>query len=334
MTNYVSDFYQSMYYPTWNYSIPSWLQSQLRYPEDLMNAQVSAYNMYHVLNPNSWQKGTDFFKLTDDASGNTIEAVRYVNFYLNGTTYWAAVRLVEYANSAGKNLAGMYVALNGQNIGNVSMLRTGSIAVIGPQTALDAISNYGPTQTQLTLNHWQSGNILMYVINNRPYYFIPYYGGTSTTLAPAMMVVVDALSQKVGYYVISNPQDSVEVGSASERAYLNLIGSTVVQTAEARKQNVIDEFERRGYTVKTPTIFNPNVGYPFTETPIGYHRDADWAANNSTISSFITTFNLDPQSNTIVIWETAPLNPQYLNLGVIINDVGVPTFHYMAFDYS
>lgn len=269
--------------------------------------------------------------MTTDANGNTIEEVRYVSFFLNGTTYWAAVRLVE-SNAPGKNLAGMYVALNGENIGDLSMLRTGGVAVIGPQTALDTINNYGPTQTQLTLNKWQSGNILMYVINNRPYYFVSYYGGTATTLNPAMMVVVDAMSQKVDYYIINNPQDPVEVGSSSNNAYLNLIGSTIVPTAENRKTNVLNEIMRRGYTIKTPQQLYPNV--EFQEASINYLSDAAWTATNSTISSFISTWVTPYSLNTILEWDTVISNVKYLNLGVLINISGIVELHYITIAYG
>jgi hypothetical protein len=327
--NYVLDFYRGMY-PQWNQTVPQWLQSQLRYPEFLFDKQINSYNTYHVTNPDYWQRGTDFFELTTNAQSNTIEDVRYVSFFLNGTTYWAAVRLVEYANSAGKNLAGMYVALNGKDIGNVFLLRTGSTAIIGPQTALDAITNYGPTQTQLTLTQWQSGNILMYVINNRPYYFVPYYGGTATTLAPSMIVVVDAMSQKIGYYVITNPQNSQEVGSAPERAYLNLVGSE--QTTEVRKENVINEFKRRGYTVKIPTQLNLPVEYQ--EASINYHSIADWAEVNSTISSFVTTWVAPSNTDTILMREPVVSDVKYLDLGIPINNAGIIEFHYIRVDYS
>ncbi|MDQ1279468.1 MAG: uncharacterized protein QG670_730 [Thermoproteota archaeon] len=329
--NYILDFYRGMY-PQWNQPVPTWLQSRLRYPEFLFDKQIVSYDTYHVSDPDLWQRGTDFFELTTDSNGNPIEDVRYVSFYLNGTTYWAAVRLVEYANSPGKNLAGMYVALNGENIGDVSMLRTGNVAVIGPQTALDTINNYGPTQTQLTLNRWQSGNVLMYVINNKPYYFVPYYGGTATTLNPAMMVVVDAMSQKIGYYIIINPQDPVEVSSSSNRAYLNLIGATVVQTAEARKTNILNEVIGRGYTIKTPQQLFPNV--EFQEASINYLSDADLAVTNATISSFISKWVLPYSLSTILEWETIVSNVKYLNLGVLINIVGIVELHYLAIAYG
>jgi hypothetical protein len=247
-----------------------------------------------------------------------MEDVRFVNFFLNGTTYWAAIRLVEQFEGAGKNLAGMYVALNGKNLGQVFLLRTGSVAAIGPQTALDTISNYGPTRTQLTLQpNWRPGNILLYVINNNPYYFVPYYGGTETTLTPSMIVTVDALSQKVGFYLIDDPGNAVEVGSASKRAYLDLIGVTIELTAEARKKNVTDEIAvRRGFTIDEPDEIN--VPLIFEEGSASYYNEADWAIVNSTISSLISDWAVPNSIDTILIWETAESNVKYLNLGVYI----------------
>ena len=329
--NYVLDFYRAMY-PTWDQPVPDWLQSQLRYPEFLFERQIDSYNTYHVSNPDFWQQSTDFFELTTDAAGKAIEDTRYVIFYLNGTTHWAAVRLVEYFGGAGKNLAGMYVALNGEEFGDVSLLRTGTIAVIGPQTALEAINNYGPTKELLTLTNWQSGNVLMYVINNRPYYFVPYYGGTATTLAPAMNVVVDAMSQKVGYYRITDPGDANEVGLASERAYFNLIGSTIELPAEARKAKVLDEFTLRGYAVKSPQELSPDVSYQ--ENTTSYYIDADWAEVDVTMTDLLATWAEPYSVNTIVWWETEVSNVKYLYVGVLVSEGGIVELHYLTVAYG
>ncbi len=332
--NYVLDFYRGMY-PQWNQPVPEWLQSQLRYPEFLFDRQIDSYNTYHVSNPDYWQRGTDFFALTTNNAKNPIEDVRFVSFYLNGTTYWAAVRLVEYANAAGKNLAGMYVALNGKYIGDVFLLRTGSVAVVGPQTALDAINNYGKTQYELTTKgggKWQSGNILMYVINNRPYYFVPYYGGTGTTLAPAMIVTVDALSQKVGYYVITDPSNAIEVGSAAQKAYFNVTGATVELTAEVRKRNIIDEFVNQGYIVTIPDVLSPLVA--IQNTSISYQSDADWDNAKSTILSFITTLVAPNNIDTVLMWETTISGLKYLNFGVFIPKAGTPWLYYITIAYG
>ena len=320
-SNYVLDFYRAMY-PQWAQPIPEWLLPQLRYPEFLFEKQIDSYNTYHVSNPDYWQQSTDFFELTSSASG-AIEDVRYVIFYLNGTIHWAAVRLVEYYRAAGKNLAGMYVALNGAEIGNVFLFRTGSIAVIGPQTALDTINNYNPTKTELTLHsNWESGNILMYVINNRPYYFIPYYAKTATTLSPTMITVVDAFSQKVGYYVINDPGDAKEVGLSSERGYLNLIGAAVGLTTEARKTKILDEFMMRGYRVESPQNDPTSLFLAFRNATVNYYSDADWAGVNSTLSSFISSWVAPYNMGTILMWEMVVSNVRYLNLGVLINRTG------------
>ena len=58
-TNYVVDFYRRMY-PQWDAPVPDWLVSQLRYPEFLFERQIDSYNIYHVSNPDKWQKSSDF----------------------------------------------------------------------------------------------------------------------------------------------------------------------------------------------------------------------------------------------------------------------------------
>lgn len=325
-TNYIVDFYRSMY-PQWDAPVPEWLVPQLRYPEFLFERQIDSYNIYHVSNPDKWQKSSDFFE------DSPIEDVRYVVITFNGTTYWAGVRLVEFFESPGQNLAAMYVALNGGNVGDVFLLRIDDSAVIGPQTALDSVSNTGATKSLLTLNpNWKPGNILMYVLNNTLYYYIPYYAETTTTLSPVMMVTVDALSQKLGYYVISNPQDPVEVGRAAEKAYLNLVGQQLELTAEARKTKVLDELTRRGYDLRTPQIISADAS--FQEAVVGYFTDEEWDETNSTITSFLQTW-ADPSTvDIILIQETTINGMRYLEISVLINRAGVVYQHFMKIGYS
>ena len=330
--NYIMDFYRSMY-PQWDQSIPKWLESQLRYPEFLFEKQIDSYNWYHVSNPDNWQKNTDFFELTTDANRNVIEDVRYVTFSLNKTDYWAAVRLVEWYQSPGQNLAGLYVALNGENIGNVFLIRSENVAVAGPQTALGTVNNYGSTKALLTLNpNWVSGNILLYVIRGTPYYFIPYYARAENTLSPAMVVTVDALSQRVGYYVIKDPTDASEVGSSPAKAYSNLIGLKIELTAEARRDKITNEFTQLGYTTKTPQQLNPNIAYQ--EGSSSYYKDEDWNNTRSLVSTFINTWAVPNKVNTILQWETTEGSVRYVNLGILISQNGVVELHYIKIAYS
>jgi hypothetical protein len=332
--NYVTDFYQSMY-PQWDAPLPDWLKFQLRYPEFLFERQIDSYNRYHVSDPDVWQGQTDFFELTKDSSvnGKTIEDVRYIVFYLDELNYWASVRLVQKFKSPALNLAGTYVALNGENFGETYLLRGGATAVIGPQTALDAISNYSPTKSVLTLHtNWKHGNMLMYVINGTLYYFIPYYAQTETTLSPAMITCIDALSQKVGYYVINNPQDAAEVEVGAEKAYLDLVGVELELTAEVRRSNVLDQVEDLGYALKTPQQITPDVA--FLEGSVRYLDDADWPQTASLLTTFVDTWVEPNNLRVILLWETVDAGLRRLNLGVLVNIQGVVEQHYITVAYA
>ena len=330
--NYVSDFYRSVY-TLWDNVPPSWLVSQLRYPEFLFNKMIDAYNFYHVSDADKWQKNTDFFQLTTNSAGTVIEEVRFVTFSLDQQSMWAGVRLVEVFKGSGKNLAGVYVALNGEDLGRILLLRPGNIAIIGPQTAFDTINNFGSTKSLLTLNtNWVSGNTLSYVINGAIYYFIPYYARSETTLSPAMMTVVNALTQKVGFYVIFNPQDAVEVSTAAQKAYQNLVGQTVEVSAEARKQNVLNEFAAMNYTLRTPQELNPNVA--FNEGEITYLLDSDFPAVQTLIDSFVSQFVQPLGTDTVLSWETLESGNSNLNFGVLSNKQGVVELHYIKITYA
>ncbi|MEM2921788.1 MAG: UPF0182 family protein, partial [Candidatus Bathyarchaeia archaeon] len=331
--DYLLDFYRSMY-PQWYKPLPEWLVPQLRYPEYLMNNQILAYNTYHVSDPDRWQKSTDFFQLTTNAAGQTFEEVRYVTFSLNRRTVWAGVRQVEWFRAPGKNLAGIYVALNGRDFGQIYFLRSGSVAVIGPQTALDTVNNYGPTKFQLTTHTnppWVPGNILMYVIRGSAYYFIPYYAQSPTTLSPAMVVIVDAISQKVGHYVISNPQDANEVSSSIVKAYTSLVGTAVGTPAEVRKSNVLKEFEELNYVLKTPKQLNPNAAFLVGSVE---YLDGAFQDVKSLISSFVEQYLTPSGATSVLLWETVEGDRRALNFGILVNEGGIIYLYYICVTYS
>lgn len=332
-SNYILDFYQSMYPQSWKNPIPTWLIPQLRYPEFLLDKQIDSYDFYHVSDADKWQKNTDFFQLTTNSGGQVIEEVRYVTFSLNQQTLWAGVRPVEGFKAIGKNLAGVYVALNGKDIGKIYLLRPGGVAIIGPQTALDTVNNFAPTKSVLTLNPgWISGNTLTYVIQGNLYYFIPYYAKSATTLSPTMMTAIDAISQKVGFYVISNPQDATEVSSATEKSYVNLVGAQVQVSAEVRKQDIFNEFKALNYTLKTPQQLNPNVA--FQEGNSTYLQDSDFPATKTLIGSFLTQFVQPTGTKTVLLWETIVNNNSFLNFGVLSSNQGIVELHYIIIKYA
>jgi hypothetical protein len=331
--DYILDFYRNMY-PQWSGRIPEWLLPQLRYPEFLFGKQIAVYNVYHVSDPDKWQKNTDFFQLTTDATGRVIEEVRYVTFSFDKRELWAGVRLVEAFQAPGKNLAGIYVALNGEDFGKIFFLRAGNVALIGPQTALDVINNYGPTKFQLTTHTnppWVPGNILLYVVNGTAYYFIPYYASSPTTLAPAMMVVVDAMHQRVGYHVISNPQDVAEVAASVEKAYVNLVGTRVESIAEIRKANILNLFRALNYSIRIPRQLSPNVAFIVDE--VDYLSEGDILEVREAVEGFVKSY-LDPYGlSHVLMWETNVEGRRILNFGALVNELGVVCLYYITVTY-
>jgi hypothetical protein len=213
--DYVKSFYSSMY-PQWNQQIPSWLLPQLRYPESYFNAQQDVYNFYFQTDPLQWQRNV-FLQST--------ETTRFIITPINGTLTWAAVRLVEIYHSPSQNLAGLYIAPAGTRTGQVFLIRfPEGTTIIGPNSAVSAVTTDPLVKTQLTLHpDWAIGNILLYSVNTRLIYVIPYYGTQGILTVPEMVTVVDASTKQVGHYFIQQPTDSVEVGSATTKA-VNSIG--------------------------------------------------------------------------------------------------------------
>jgi hypothetical protein len=214
-SDYVTSFYRSMY-PQWNQRIPSWLRSQLRYPETLFNIQQSVYNFYFQTDPNQWQRNV-FLQSTEDT--------RFIITPLNGNLAWAAVRLVEIYKSPSQNLAGLYVAPAGTQTGRVYLIRfPEGKTLLGPNSAESAVSTDPNVKGRLTLHpEWRIGNILLYLIKGRLIYVIPYYGTVGSLTVPGMVAVVNAETKQVGVDFINDPSSSTEVQGATERA-INSMG--------------------------------------------------------------------------------------------------------------
>jgi uncharacterized membrane protein (UPF0182 family) len=238
-TDYVRSFYSSMY-PQWNQQMPSWLLPQLRYPETYFNTQQNVYNFYFQTDPLQWQRNA-FLQSAEDT--------RFIITPINGTLTWAAVRLVEIYNSPSQNLAGLYIAPAGTRTGQVYLIRfPEGTTVIGPNSAVSAVTTDPSVKTQLTLHpDWTLGNILLYSVNGRLIYVIPYYGTQGILTVPEMVAVVDASLKQVGHYFIQDPTSSVEVGSATTKA-VNTIGITTTQTIVSGNLTSIYQYVHAGYS--------------------------------------------------------------------------------------
>lgn len=226
--DYVLSFYRS-FYSQWNKPVPSWLESQMRYPEEFLEKQIEAYNWYAQNDFQKWQRN-EFYELTLDNAGNPMEDVRYIVMPINGKLTWSAVRLVEWYKGTTRNLAGMYVAPGGDKTGKVYFVDFKGQTVIGPSVALSIVRSNSELTKHPYFDQWKSGNILMYSINEQFYYVIPYYKEEAAMLLPQMITVVNAQDQSMGFYTIQNPKDSNEVSMATTYAFQRIGVKTTAET--------------------------------------------------------------------------------------------------------
>ena len=304
---YIEKLYRSLY-PQWNKKMPDWLSKQLRYSERFFKLQIFTYNWYWQTDFFKWQSNI-FYEPTMDEAGNIIEDVRYILVPIRGELRWVASYLAEWYKSPSRNLAGMYIALGN---GTTYFVDYGNKTVIGPWQALSAISNNPDTKTQLTLHpNWFRGNILLYVINGKLYYVVPYYAVEQNLILPVMLVLVDAETQELGYYVINDPRNPAEVQRAPLIAYNNIKGGVRIVNIET----LIKMFEDSGIEVLHPTQINPDVSFLEGRAVLG----------NATklIQSFIERWK--PYVQRVFMWS----GDNRVFFGVLVNREGIVELHYI-----
>ncbi len=192
---------------------PEWYLQQLRYPEVFMETQVRALNVYHV-QKSSYQKSKlsvyiheeDFFDIPGE------EDLRYVLQTFFGPPEFVSMVAVEFSGKKVPNIAAIWVTQNDYpHYGKVYLIRMPSQAyeelrVIGTSvvpnslTADEEISYWKKTHEDA-----DTGNILLYKIGDRLYYFVPFYTGKEKTVSMQKVACVMALtgseseSRKVGF---------------------------------------------------------------------------------------------------------------------------------------
>jgi uncharacterized membrane protein (UPF0182 family) len=193
---------------------PQWYIQQLRYPEVFMEIQAQAMNVYHV-NKSEYDDKTkasvyvheeDFFEIP---SG---EDLRHVLQTFFGKTEFVSMITVEFSGKKVPNIAAIWVTQNDYpNYGKTSLIRVPSKAdeelrVIGSSVVPNALT------ADEEVSYWvrthegaDTGNIILYKMGDRVYYFVPFYTGREKTVTLQKVACVvgitgsEAESRKVGF---------------------------------------------------------------------------------------------------------------------------------------
>jgi hypothetical protein len=316
---FLVDFYKQ-YYSSWK-APPNWLVSQLRYPEDLLGThtnrgQLDVAFQYHVSDPFIWRSGSDFYERPASTE------VLYILETFGNRTDFVGLQLAEYQSSPGKNLAAMFIAYGSDQLGKLNLYRisNSTTQLIGPSAALQAVETDDYVRTQLTLlPNYRFGNILLYLIGNHLYYFIPVYINTQVENAViakmAFITVVDATTGA-----------KVAVGADSSQAYYAISGGTPITLGSAARVKKLNSlFTDKGYSLTSPETINANVEIRIAN--ITYIDETQYTSVNSTVNSFITNYCQKNGATEVYYW-TAPNGD--LNFGVLVSTNGVVKLYHIT----
>ncbi len=208
-------------------SMPSWLVPQLKYPEILIEYQLSVDYTYHVTDPNTWRSGNDFFERPSDTD------LYYIIYNLGyGPTYVGA-SFVEFQGATVGNLVGLYLVENGkipEYFGRVTFFRNGTAGetqMIGLAAARSAYQQADAQFLQLLPNK-RYGNYLIYPLAGSLYFVIPVYATTGTGIETL---------KRVALVNVFNPRD-IGIGNSTMQAY-DALNITQVIPAGVLSLNII-----------------------------------------------------------------------------------------------
>jgi hypothetical protein len=316
---FLVDFYRQ-YYPSWK-APPDWLVSQLRYPEDLLGThdnpgQLDVAFRYHVSDPFIWRSGSDFYERPEATE------VLYILETFGNHRDFVGLQLVEYQSSPGRNLAGMFIAYGSDQLGKLNLYRisNSTTQLIGPSAALQAVETDDYVRTQLTLlPNYRLGNILLYLIGNRLYYFIPVYINTQVENAVitkmAFIAVVDATTGA-----------KVAVGADSSQAYYAISGGIPTILGSAERVNKLNSlFTDKGYSLVSPMKISANVEIRVAN--ITYTDESQWTSISATVNDFIANYCQKYNVTEVYYWTAQDGG---LNFGVLASKDGVVNLYYIT----
>ncbi len=328
--NFLQSFYKQ-YYPSWG-PIPSWLQSQLRYPDQLLGnlnyyGQLDADFILHVDQPSVFRSQSDFFERPSDTE------VLYIPFVTGNDVSFDAVQLVEFQGSTGKNLAGLYVISGGDQLGQMTLYQSNatgidSTSLLGPTAALSAFDADYATQEAVTLTHASPGNILLYPVDGHLYYFIPAYvestSGNSVIERNPFVDVIDAENASASVGLIYT--------NSSEINTYGLTQTTVFSNSTLRAQYVDGLFTSHNVTITNSIVTSVNI-----QDQVGhvtFQTDTEQVNTTSFVDNFITSYvqNSTITGNQIAFgsvfyWTPSPGTIDY---GFVVSSFGVTKLYYIS----
>ncbi len=328
--DYFSQLFKKVYSKYISTTVPEWLKTQLRYPEELFEWRVNMYNFFHVKDAGTFIAAKEFYTVPKGLDTYYVIA-KPPGFKKEE---FIGMLSLELRGGKGKNLAGyMIVRNNYPHTGEMIFYEVpleSKVKLLGPTAVREALlKNPDFAKLRTLLRNPRIGNQIFYNIGNFNVYFIPIYtapgGGVVTQIGTIATVGADFTGE---YYVGLGP--TIE---ESFRAFLAKIAgveappATPKLSAEERIEKMIKVFEEAGLKVLKPVTVNPDVS--FLEGTARYVSENNW---NDTLSLINSLINLSEKYDTsrVFMW----MEDGKVNFGILVNVENVLELHYITVELA
>lgn len=305
--------------------IPTWLNNQIRYPEELFWWKVNMYNFYHVTDTSTFIVAKEFFEIPSDLSPYYIYT-KPPGF--DKPEYLGQLSL-ELRGAAGRNLAG-YMVVRNDYPHNGEMIfyevpLDAETKLLGPTAVKEALDR-DPDFAQLKtlLRNPRLGDNIIYRVGSQDVYFIPAYTAGAGGVVTQLGTIAAVGAAFTGEYYVGLGQTVEEAFNA----YLAKLSGITSPTAPAKLDratkinNVSQLFTEKGLQLVRPTTIS--VPLTFQEKQVTYNNDGDFESVKSAIDEF--TRKWASEGKRILFWEQGEI----VNFGVATVFEGVTEVHYIS----
>ncbi len=311
----IRDAYRDLLIP----EFPEWLENQTRFPEEVFEYQVEAFNIYHVDDPATFIQAREFYEIPSGV--NTYYIISRPPGFEEPE--FVGILSLQLRGSPGRNLAGFIIVRNDYPyLGEKIFYRVpieSPIKLLGPSAAREALDRFPEfRKLQTLLENPRIGEVILYQVAGYPVYVIPVYTSPGGGVVTQLGTIATVGAEFTGSYFIGLGED-VEgsfraflrslAGEAPEVAGLDLMNLTLRAVEEAGMEPEFPErinahlvFREGNLTLTTPE--------EFVETLTAQLRE--WAESYGV--------------GRVLVWREGDV----INVGVIFVREGVVELHYIS----
>ena len=328
------DFFTDMFMTQYEDKViemPTWLEKQIRYPQELFNWKTEMYNIYHVTDVDTFIQANEFYEIPRGLDTYYIEA-KPPGFE---EPEFVGLLSLELRGSQGRNLAGYMVVENDTpNLGKMQFYEVpieSDTKLLGPTSVREALDR-DPDFAQLKtlLRNPRIGDNILYRVGEHDTYFIPVYtAGAGGVVAQLGTIAAVGAAFTGEYYVgLGDTQESAfeaylqKLSGIAPTSSVTSNGVSMIMDKTAREDAVLSIFEEKEIKLTTPT--NIQIPLTFSIGDIAFYSKADLESTTELISKFID----EAGDKRILMWNVEDT----INFGYLKVVDNVTELHYIAIE--